>query len=156
MFQKTHTTSCFQSGPPSRWCIPVSERKGFTLTEMAGTCLLMVLVFTTTIPMLQVVAHERRSTEQRQFALQHAANLLERTTQQEWSKLTPGAVALQDAEEELRLILPGLEQQVSVHEVAGEAQARQIVASVRWKNKTGEYVQPLKLSTWRYQIDEVR
>lgn len=106
--------------------------------------------------MLQVVAHERRSTEQRQFALQHAANLLERTTQQEWSKLTPGAVALQDAEEELRLILPGLEQQVLVHEVAGEAQARQIVASVRWKNKTGEYVQPLKLSTWRYQIDEVR
>ena len=120
--------------------------RGFTLVELIGTCLLMGILFSMTVPMLLVVARERRSTEQRQFALQRASNLLERTAQREWSELQPGEISLEDVDGDLRQVLPDLEQKLLIHQVAGESDAIQVVASLRWRNAAGEYVAPIRLS----------
>ncbi len=130
-------------------------RHGFSLIEMIGTCLLMGILFSITVPMLLVVARERRATEQRQCALQHATNLLERTTNQSWSELKPGEVSLEPADTDLQTILPGLERSVVVKQIDGEPVSRQIVASIRWQNRAGQIVAPLQLSAWVYPPREV-
>ena len=43
------------------------SRRGFTLVEMIGTCFVLGILFSITVPMFMVVARERRSTEQRQL-----------------------------------------------------------------------------------------
>ena len=130
-------------------------RHGFSLIEMIGTCLLLGILFSITVPMLLVVARERRATEQRQCALQHATNLLERTTSQSWTDLEPGEVSLEPADTDLQTILPGLERSIIVKQVEGELVSRQIVASIRWQNRAGQIVAPLQLSAWVYPPREV-
>jgi type II secretory pathway pseudopilin PulG len=133
-----------------------SSRPGFTIVEMIGTCLLMGILFSMTVPMLLLVAHERRSTEQRQFALQHAANLLENASARGWSELPVGSLPLSDADSELQGILPGLERSLVVNEHReGEVHSRQVTVSIRWQSRSGNHVAPLRLSTWVHPTKEV-
>ena len=105
--------------------------------------------------MLLVVARERRGTEQRQFALQHAANLLEDAVVRDVSELKPGELAIPDADADLVGLLPGLERTLVVLQNDGEPVTRQITASIRWRNRAGELVAPLKLSAWVHPVKEV-
>ena len=133
-----------------------SSRSGFTIVEMIGTCLLLGILLSMTVPMLLLVAHERRSTEQRQFALQHAANLLENASARGWSALPAGSLTLPDADSELQGILPGLERSlVVVEHHEGEVHSRQVTASIRWQSRSGNLVAPLRLSTWVHPTKEV-
>ncbi len=133
-----------------------SSRSGFTIVEMIGTCLLLGILFSMTIPMLLLVAHERRSTEQRQFALQHAANLLENASARGWLELPVGSLPLPAADSELQEILPGLERSlVVVEHHEGEVHSRQVTASIRWQSRSGNLVAPLRLSTWVHPTKEV-
>ncbi len=130
-------------------------RGGFTIIEMIGTCLLLGILFSMTLPMLLVVARERRSAEQRQFALQHAANLLEEAVQRDWSDLQPGELKVPDPDNDLRAVLPGLQQTLVVKQLADEFESRQIIALIRWQNRAGELVSPLRLSAWVHSMKEV-
>lgn len=107
-----------------------------------------------TIPMLLVVARERRSTEQRQFALQHASNLLERISQRERSELVEGEALLPEVDEELLQILPGLEQKLLIKSTE-EDNGLQLITSIRWRNGAGQMVAPLRLTAWVYRTKEV-
>ena len=130
-------------------------RGGFTIIEMIGTCLLLGILFSMTLPMLLVVARERRSAEQRQFALQQAANLLEEAVQRDWSDLQPGELKVPDPANDLQAVLPGLQQKLVVKQLADEFDTRQIIASIRWQNRAGELVSPLRLSAWVHSMKEV-
>ena len=129
-------------------------RRGFTLIELIATCILLGVVFSVSIPLLTVVAHERRSVEQRQFALQHAANLLERATTKSWSDLPVGNQELADAPVDVQTLLPGLERQVEVAELPETLRSKQVTVSIRWKSRTGQLVAPIRLSAWVYPIGE--
>ena len=131
------------------------KRAGFTIVEMIGSCVILGILFSITVPMFLVIARERRTTEQRQFALQHAANLLEQASAHQWSELEPGPLTMADADKDLESVLPGLDRTLVVKQNEGEPPSRQIVASVRWKNHTGQLVPPLQLSAWVYPTDEV-
>ena len=139
---------------------PTRERSfarcGFTLIELIATCILLGVVFSVSIPLLTVVAQERRSAEQRQFALQHATNLLERAMTNGWSQLPVGQQALTAAPADVQTLLPGLERQVEVKELSEKPRSKQVVVSIRWKNRTGQLVAPIRLSAWVYQIGEVQ
>jgi len=129
-------------------------RHGFTLIELISTCILLGVVFSVSIPLLTVVAHERRSAEQRQFALQHAANLLEHTTTKSWTQLPVGEQTLTAAPTDVQMLLPGLERQVEVKELSEEPRSKQVAVSIRWKSRTGQLVAPVRLSAWVYPIEE--
>ena len=102
-----------------------------------------------------LVARERRSAEQRQFALQHATNLLEAARTRDWSDLEPGELTVPDPDRDLQAVLPGLQQTLVVKQLAGEIDSRQIIASIRWQNRAGELVSPLRLIAWVHSTKEV-
>ncbi len=129
-------------------------RRGFTLIELIATCILLGVVFSVSIPLLTVVAQERRSAEQRQFALQHAANLLERATTKSWSELPVGDQSLTDAPADVQTLLPGLERQVEVKELSETPRSKQVTVSIRWKSRSGQLVAPVRLSAWVYPNGE--
>ena len=129
-------------------------RRGFTLIELFAACILLGVVFSVSIPLLTVVAHERRSAEQRQFALQHATNLLERATIKSWSELSVGNQELTAAPTDVQTLLPGLERRVEVKELSAAPRSKQVEVSVRWKSRSGELVAPLRLSAWVYPNGE--
>ena len=106
------------------------------------------------IPLLTVVAQERRATEQRQFALQHATNLLERTMTNGWSQLPVGEQSLTTAPTDVQTLLPGLERQIAVQELSGTPRSKQVVVSIRWKSRSGQLVAPIRLSAWIYESGE--
>ena len=130
-------------------------RGGFTIIEMIGTCLLLGILFSMTIPMLLLVSRERRSAEQRQFAVQHATNLLEEAVQRGWSDLEPGELKVPNPDRDLQAVLPGLQQTLVVKQLADEFETRQIIASIQWQNRAGELVSPLRLSAWVHSMKEV-
>lgn len=121
---------------------------GFTLVELIGTCVILGSVFSIVVPMMLIVARERRSTEQRQFAMQHATNLLEDSTSLTWDKLSPGELSLPTASEDLIAVLPDLQRSLVVRQVENDLPARQIVATVRWRNTSGKMDSGVKLSSW--------
>lgn len=130
------------------------SRRGFTMVELLGTCLLLGILFATTIPMFLIIGRERRSSEQRQFALQHATNLLEQASVRSWEDLVPGELKLPDADTDLKSVLPGLERTLLVKQIEGDLPSRQIVASVRWQNHTGSLNPPVQISAWVYPVNE--
>lgn len=141
------------NGPSGRKPV-ANTRRGFTLIELIATCILLGVVFSVSIPLLTVVAHERRSAEQRQFALQHATNLLERATTKSWSELKVGNQELTAAPTDVQTLLPGLERRVEVKELSETPRSKQVEVSVRWKSRSGELVAPLRLSAWVYPNGE--
>ena len=130
------------------------RRSGFTLVELISTCVLLGVVFSVSIPLLVTVARERLSAEQRQFALQHATNLLERAVVKDWSELPPGEQTLTDAPPDVLAMLPGLERQLTVTERADGPHSKQLTVSIRWQGKAGRAVAPLALSAWVYPVQE--
>lgn len=129
-------------------------RRGFTLVEMIGTCLLLGAMLSMTVPMVLLVARERQTVEQRQFAVQHAANLLEIVSSRHWSELTAGEMAIPEADADLSNVLPNLERSVVVKNFDSTPEARQITALIRWRNPSGQVGQPIRLSTWVYARKE--
>ena len=133
-------------------CSP--RRSGFTLVELISTCVLLGVVFSVSIPLLVTVARERLSAEQRQFALQHATNLLERAVVKDWSELPPGEQTLTAAPPDVLAMLPGLERQLTVTELSDEPRSKQVAVSIRWQGRAGHPVAPLALSAWVYPVQE--
>jgi type II secretory pathway pseudopilin PulG len=129
-------------------------RSGFTIVETIGACVILGIIFSMTVPMFLVIARERHSTEQRQFALQHAVNLLEQATARRWSELEPGRLPVPDADADLATVLPGLERSLVVKSIDGSPESRQIVASIRWQSRPGQLVSPIEISAWIYSTGE--
>lgn len=153
MFVSRNETSDVIKGPG---CVRRSRhvcRRGFTIVELISTLILLGVVFVVTISLLTAVGRERRSTEQRQYALQHVANLLEHATAQGWSKLPEGPQELASVSVDLQALLPELDQRLEVAK-ATDANAKRLTASVRWKNRHGQFVSPIQLTTWVYPIEE--
>lgn len=131
-------------------CKTKRTRHGFSLIELIATCILLGVVFSVSVPLLTVVARERRSGEQRQFALQHATNLLERAATRDWSELPVGPQTISPAPADLQSLLPGLERSVEVRELSDELHTKHVIVSLHWNGRSGQPVAPLRLSTWVY------
>lgn len=123
-------------------------RTAFTLVELIGTCLLLGVLFSVTVPMLLIVARERHTNEQRQVAMQQAVNLMESVSARSWEELSPGDLAIPDLDADLRTVLPGIEQTLTSVDADGDIEARQIIASIRWRHRSGQMLPPVQLSTW--------
>lgn len=133
----------------------VRGRRAFTIVELIGTVILLGVVFTCSISVLIAVARERKSTEQRQHALQYANNVLEHATTLPLDGLTSGRQEIPAASSELLVMLPELDQTLELSEPAADG-GRQFAVSIRWKNQQGRLVAPVQLVTWVYPRGEVQ
>ena len=142
-------SSRMQTGIPSL-------RGGFTLIEMIATCGLLAAVIAFIMPLLLVIHAERRATEQRQFALQHLANLLERPSLISWNELPVGPMKAPELSADLVAVLPGAEHSLEVRNVSDDENARQIVARIRWLKRAELYYPEVQLVRWVTRSEEAQ
>lgn len=132
------------------------RRRAFTLVEVTITALLLVVAMTVTAQLLGWVAAERRAVERRQCAIQEAANLMERLTSRPWSELTSETLARVPLSDEARQTLPGAELSVAAETSTAPVAARRLSLRLRWRNRSGGWEAPVRLTAWAYRKGEER
>lgn len=123
-------------------------RSGYSLVELISAMIVLGIVFTISISILATTAKQRIATEQRQFALQYAATLLERATIKEWAGLTEGPQEIPPATDDAKAMLPGLEANVHVKELTDDGNAKLVAVTVRWTGRAGQVNAPVQLTAW--------
>lgn len=152
---RSHFKSRPLTGPASQAQGPRrGRRSAFTLVELIATLILLGVVFTVSISILGTSARQRRATEQRQFAIQHAANLLERTMMRTWSELPAGPQTLEPPPTDVEAVLPGLSRRVEVSDLPQDVATRLITVTVRWKDLSGRELAPVHLSAWMHSMEQ--
>jgi hypothetical protein len=127
-----------------------SPRRGSLLVEVAMAAALLIVAMSLTIKVLGFVAHERRASERRQRALVEVANLMERITAYPFDQVTPELAAKLTLSPAGRQSLPDSELAVDVagNEPGAGRLARRIAIRLRWRGPDGEWVAPVRLTSW--------
>jgi hypothetical protein len=102
------------------------------------------------VELLGNAALQRRATADRQLAAQEAANLLERLSAMPLDELrSEKAKKLPLSPEGQRLA--GVQSEIEVVDVDETPKGVQIVVSIRWEDRTGQTLPPVRLVAWRYR-----
>lgn len=126
-------------------------RRGTTVLELLFAGALLAVLMTVCLQMLAATAAQHRAAEDRQTAIREAANLMERLGAISFGDLTPQRVAQVQLSEQARRALPGGELEIELNGPAGQTAAKRIVVLLRWQDKTGRFVRPVRLVAWRYE-----
>lgn len=154
MFTDRRSTHCSRHANPQRSSGTATPRWGFTVVEMITTFGVLGAAIAISTPMLVSVARQRLGIQQRQFAIQHAGNLLERHSARPWNDLTPGPQSLADASADLQALLPDLKQSLEIKELPEKPISRRLTVSVSWRGPSGVFTKPVQLTTWIFQPEE--
>jgi prepilin-type N-terminal cleavage/methylation domain-containing protein len=119
---------------------PVS---GFTLIELMVAMMMLGSLMVTLVPLLSWVNAQRRAAAARQVAIHEATNVLERFTARDWDDVTLSA----DAAALLRE--PRLK--VTVQLVEKQPISKRIAVELRWKNRVGDDLSPVRLTSFVYR-----
>jgi hypothetical protein len=127
-----------------------SIRRGSLLVEVAMAAVLLMIAMGLTVKVLGLVAVERRASERRQRALSEVGNLMERITAYPFDEVTPELgrrLALTPAS---RQSFPGAELAVDVadDEPGAGRSAKRVAIRLRWRGPEGEWVAPVRLTSW--------
>jgi hypothetical protein len=127
-----------------------SRRRGSLLVEVAMAAVLLMIAMTLTIKVLGLVALERRASERRQRALIEVANLMEQMTAPPFDDVTPELARRLALSPSARQSLP--DSKLAVDVADGEPgpgrSAKQIAISLRWRGPDGEWMAPVRLTSW--------
>jgi hypothetical protein len=126
-------------------------RRGMGVIELvvAGTLLGTLLVIC--LQLLTVTAAQRRIAEQRQLAVIELGNVMERLTVRPWGELTSKAGAAVKLSPSVAARLPGADLSIEVTASPADTDVKRIVVSLRWKDRSGQFVSPVKITTWRWK-----
>jgi len=113
---------------------------------------LLMIAMTLTVKVLDWVANERRASDRRERAIAEVANLMERITTYPYDQVTPELAGRMTLSGAARQSLPDAELTV---EVAGNRDAaaarpasKRIGIRLRWRNRSGEWDAPVRLTSW--------
>ena len=98
-------------------------------------------------------AAQRLAIDQRQIALRDAANLMEKLTALPWDEVDKAADKsfAESAQKGLQKELDGAEVKVEVVPATGEPAAKRLAVAIRWQDKDNQWVEPVRLTAWRYK-----
>ena len=133
----------FQRNP-----LAAPRRRAFTVFEMTIAVILLAAVMGVTVQTLGWVARERRASEAREVAVREVANLMERLAARPWDRLSPDSVKGVTLSETGRRALPGAELAVAVDDKGASDGAKRVALTLRWRDRAGEWVAPVRLTTW--------
>jgi Tfp pilus assembly protein PilV len=127
-----------------------SRRSGSLLVEVAMAAVLLMIAMTLTVKVIGLVALERRASERRQRALLEVANVMERITAYPFDQVTPELAGRLTLSPAARQSLPDSELAVNVaaSEPGPSRSAKRIAISLRWRGHDGEWVAPVRLTSW--------
>jgi Tfp pilus assembly protein PilV len=123
-------------------------RRAFTMVEVTLSVFLLVVAMTATVQILGAVATQRRAAERRQWAIQEVANLMEHLTAEPWDRVTADSALGLSLSEEIRRKLPEPELTVDVAETDREPGEKRLAIRLRWRNRSGTWEAPVRLTAW--------
>jgi Tfp pilus assembly protein PilV len=121
---------------------------GFTIIEIVMATLALGIAMTLTVQILGWVARERRSVDRRAFAVQEAANAMERLAARPWEKLTPAAARAYALSPAALESLPGAELSVTVTDEVQKPPLKRVGVQLSWRNRAGGREAPVRLTAW--------
>lgn len=126
-----------------------SRRPGYTSVEIALSVLVLMAAMGISVRVLGWVATERRAADRRQWALQEVANVMERATAEPFDRLSPAKVRAIAADSEAARRLPDGSWEVAVDdEPDAPAPAKRVSVRLRWKERSGGWDAPARLTAW--------
>ncbi len=127
-----------------------SRRRGSLLVEVAMAAVLLMIAMTLTVKVIGLVALERRASERRQRALVEVANVMERITAYPFDEVTPELAGRLTLSPPARQSLADSELAVDVagSEPGQGRSAKRIAIKLRWRGHDGEWVAPVRLTSW--------
>jgi len=126
-------------------------RRGYTLLELMAAMVVLGTATATIVPVVGWAHAQRRAAEARQIAVMEASNIFERLSTQSWEDVTPDAAA------KLKLSPPAARSlrnpilKVAVEPVKDDPDAKRIGLELRWKNREGDYLAPVRLTRFIYR-----
>lgn len=133
-----------------------SRRSGFSLLELVVTGVLLSVVMVSVVPLMAWVGLQRRAADQHQFALQEAANILERLTLEDWEHITPESAQELTLSDQAQSYLLDAELAVAVVEAPDHPPGKRLSVELRWRNPAGDMTAPVRLTTWVYRSEEAQ
>jgi Tfp pilus assembly protein PilV len=127
------------------------SRRGTSILEAMVAGVLLAAAVGVCAHFVGVTAAHRRTTQQRMIAMQEAANIMERLSAQPWRQLTAGEASDVRISPQAMQSLPQGKLEVEISGPAGTPEAKRIRVSIRWQNRTGQFLQPVQLIAWRYR-----
>ena len=111
---------------------------------------LLMIVMSLTVKVTGFVALERRAAERRQRATLEVANLMERITAYDFDEVTPELARRMTLSTALRQSLPDSELAIDIDQSkpAPGRSARRIAIKLRWRGRDGDWVAPVRLTSW--------
>ena len=103
------------------------------------------------VQMLGWVASERRAADRRQWAVQEAANVMERLAAQPWERLTSEQAAAVELSATARQVLPDAQLEVNVVNEPEQPTAKRLLVAVQWQRRPGQPVARVALVSWVYR-----
>lgn len=127
-----------------------SPRRGSLLLEVAMAAALLMIAMALTVKVLGFVALERRASERRQLAIVEVGNLMERITAYPFEEVTPQLAARMTLSPAARQTLADSELAIEVanSEAGAGRSARRIAIRLRWRGPGGDWVAPVRLTSW--------
>ena len=125
-------------------------RRGSLLAEITMSTVMLLIGMTLTVKVMGYVGHQRRSAEHRQRAVQEVANAMERLTASPFEEVTAERARTLSISEATARVLPDAELAIDVNASgSGDGQsAKRIAIRLRWRNRSGEWEAPVRLTTW--------
>jgi len=128
-----------------------SNRKGVSLIEMIVAVVLLGAVMTTAVPVFGWTIQQRRAANQRQFAIQEVANLMERVAADDWADVSKQSLEDLAPTQRMRQALSDPEWDFRVTQVDGPPVAKRVKIQVTWRDRAGNQVSPVRLIGWLHQ-----
>lgn len=135
-----------------------SLRRGSLLVESALSAVIIATVIISVAQLLALSARQQRQTQQRQLALETAANLLDQAYALPWDELDTAHVSALQLPNEVERQLPGVTLQASVVEAPGSATTepldrqtvRRLEIRVSWFPTVQSPSETVQLRAWRF------
>lgn len=126
------------------------SRRGSLLAETAMSAVMLVIAMSLIARVVGWTAADRRNLDRRHWAVQEAANLMERLTARPFDSLTADSVKDAALSPEAARTLPDatLEVEVADHDPAGGDDSKRITLRLRWRARSGEWDAPVRLASW--------
>lgn len=129
----------------------MQQRGGTTLLEVVVSAALLAAVASMCVQLVLAIGLQRRAADRRAWAVEAAANVLERLTARDWEEITPQAADEMELAPGADEVLPGARLEIDVVPQQDTPPAKRITLGLTWTGKAGKPARPVRLVTWIYQ-----
>lgn len=126
-------------------------RRGYTLLELMTAMIVLGTATATIVPVIGWAHAQRRAAESRQIAVLEAANVIERLSVRKWEDVTPESAAKIKLSPSAARSLRDPVLKVTVAPVKDDPDAKRVALELRWKNREGDSLQPVRLTRFLYK-----